>query len=315
MNNKLLKMKLIFVFLFLITANVYSQSFIFKQNSNQNKEHEKIKFTNGQSLIKTKIDQDSTFGETVLLLDSNNKTIRKIDESDMLNIVGSYPNSSNALIALIQSNSSGTCCPWSDYQIVYIHNNQIIMHDYLTSMTGDLLINMDLNNNKIKDLMVSNISDGHDKYGDDVKSKRKLILGKGFIRDGFQNKFLNLAQSHPEDYFSNKQFREQLVKKIGFENFKTLRSYMSVASPSVIKDGRYIVFHGMAAHSGGAQNGILVIDAINENYWAVWINQDNKVISNGSTSPLVEEILSLINFNNYNEGYSITFKNNKFNLK
>ena len=71
----------------------------------------------------------------------------------------------------------------------------------------------------------------------------------------------------------------------------------------------------MAAHSGGAQNGILVIDAINENYWAVWINQDNKVVSNGSTSPFVEEILNLISFNNYNEGYSITFKNNKFNLK
>jgi len=315
MHKKFLKIKLVFLFLYVITTNISAQSFIFMQGSNENKEYEKIKLTNGQSLLKTKIDKDLIFGESVLLLDSNNKTIKKIDEADMLSIVGSYPNSSNALVALVQSNSSGSCCPWSSYQIIYIHKNEIFMHDYFTSMTGDLSININLSNNIIKDLIVSNISDGQDKYGDDVKSKRKLILGKGFIRDGFQNKFLNLAQAHPEDYFSNTQFREKLAKKIGFENFKILRSYMYVASPSEIKDGRYVVFQGMAPHSGGAQNGIVVIDAIKENYWALWIDQDNKVISNGSTSPWSEEILNVINFNNYNGGYSITFKNNKFNMK
>ena len=318
------RLLVIFVGYFLISFNVaFAQSFTFKENSKKNENVEFVKFTNGESIknLKNSADPKEIWGYKIGVFDSKNKAKYVSDpiQNDIVSIEAAYPNAKEALVAVISSGSSGSCCPFKTYYVAYISKNQLFVNELNTSMTGDIQINVNINRRVLVGIEAQNVSESSEnKYGDRIKGTRSLVLEKGFIKKEFKRKFIELVGVHPEDFFSHKLHREKLADALGFDNFKKLRRFMTVASDSELEDGQFIVFSGMLPHSGGSQSGAVVIDAINEQYWSFWFDEESNYASwQGSTTKWNDEVADLIKSNHKfaSDKVLIDFKNNKFSIK
>ena len=324
---KVIKMKkiasLFLVLIFNCINFANAEIYTFKENSKKTEDIEIVKFSNGETIknIKSSPDPKEIWGYKIGVFDSKNKAKYVSDpiQNDIVSIEAAYPNAKEALVAVVSSGSSGSCCPFKTYYVAYITKNQLFVHELNTSMTGDIQINVNINKRVLVGIEAQNVSESSEnKYGDRIKGTRSLVPEKGFIKKEFKRKFIELVGVHPEDFFSHKLHREKLADALGFENFKKLRRFMTVASDSELEDGQFIVFSGMLPHSGGSQSGAVVIDAINEQYWSFWFDEESNYSSwQGSTTKWNDEVADLIKSNHKfaSDKVLIDFKNNKFSIR
>ena len=320
-------MKRIIPFLFALLVGSFNlanaESYTFKENSKKIEDIELVKFSNGESIknIKASPNSKEFWSYKIGLFDSKGKAKYSSQsiQNDFVSIEGAYPNAKEAVVAVISSGSSGSCCPYKTYYVAYISKNQLFVNELNTSMTGDLLVNISIVKGVLASIDAQNVSEKlENKYGDTIKGTRNLVLEKGFIKKEFKRKFLDLVSVHPEDFFSHKLHREKLANTLGFDNFKKLRTFMAVASESELEDGQYIIFSGMLPHSGGSQSGCVVVDAINEQYWAMWFDEDSNYSAwQGATTKWNQEVVSLIKSNHSyaSDRVQLEFKDNKFTIR
>lgn len=320
-------MKKIIYLLLVLLANcinlAYAESYTFKENSKKIEDLEMVEFSNGELIKNIKASKNSKefWNYKIGFFDSKGKAKYRSEsiQNDIVSIEGAYPNAKEAVVAIISSGSSGSCCPFKTYFIAYISKNQLFLNELNTSMTGELQVNINIVKGALASMDALNVSEKvENKYGDLIKGTRNLIIEKGFVKKEFKRKFIDLVSVHPETFFSHKFHREKLANAVGFENFKKLRNYMSVASQSELSDGQYIIFSGMLAHSGGSQSGCVVIDAINEQFWAVWFDEEtNYSALQGATTKWNQEVVNLVKSNHdyASERVQIDFKDNKFSIK
>ncbi len=245
------------------------------------------------------------FGQKLIYLNESGNLVHgpeRIDiDNDSVKVVSAYPNAQRAQVSVIASGCVGTSslC-FVNYYLAYLMNGTLYVHEVNTNASA-LKITGEYGRGNLTSAVATNVTETNqygdtmtNQYGDPILGMRSLINGKGFVKSTFKKKYLALVGVHPGDYFSNKVLRENLAKQIGFENFTVLRSYMHVATMSKIIDGQYIVMSGIAKHSGGNQNGVVIVDAVNENYWALWVDEDSNKIGKGATAPWTEKIRGLI---------------------
>ena len=301
----------------------HAEIYTFKENSKKIEDLELVKFSNGESIKKIKPSPNSKefWSYKIGFFDSKGKVKYRSDsiQNDIVSIEGAYPNAKEAVVAVISAGSSGSCCPFKTYFVAYISKNQLFVNELNTSMTGELQVNVNIVKGALASIDALNVSEKlENKYGDTIKGTRNLVIEKGFIKKEFKRKFIDLVNVHPEDFFSHKLHREKLANALGFDNYKKLRTFMAVASDSALSDGQYIIFSGMLPHSGGSQSGSVVVDAINEQYWAVWFDEESNYSAwQGATTKWSQEVANLIksNHNYASERMQIDFKDNKFAVK
>jgi hypothetical protein len=231
-------------------------------------------------------------------------------ENDYISIKAAYPSKQNAIVAIVEASCGGSACIPKTY-VAYIYNDKLIV-DFLNE--AYLQINVDITEAKTPKVKAINVRNGaKDKYGDDITGGRELINGKGFIDKNFRKEYLSLVDVHPETFFTQKVYREPLAQKIGYENFRELRSYMGVASNSYIYDGKYIVFNGCMPHACSSFMGALIIDARSGKYWTIWADIERNLIKFGTTDKWNKFISELI-IQESNINANVSFENNKFNI-
>ena len=123
---------------------------------------------------------------------------------------------------------------------------------------------------------------------------------------------MKILDVHPDTYFSNSELREKLAKKIGTDNFRMLRESMVVASNTYITNGHFIMMRGCMPHNCDTNQGIVLLDTKNENYYAILIDENKKQIDSNSTSTMSNEVIQLLEKTMIKNQFRVEYKNNKF---
>lgn len=279
----------------------------------QNKSYKKLVFSNNDILQIVKRDKNSFQGEKIKYT-KKSKRDAEIEsvEMDFLTFIYAYPSVSNAQVAILLSTCGGSGC-YPVIHIVYVEDNQLIMHE-LGVVHYNHNLNFDINviNNKVA-FVANNVNTfKQNGYGDAVLTKMTLLNKIGFVDSDFNKKFMKILDVHPDTYFSNSELREKLAKKIGTYNFRMLRESMVVASNTYITNGHFIMMRGCMPHNCDTNQGIVLLDTKNENYYAILIDENKKQIDSNSTSTMSNEVIQLLEKTMIKNQFKVEYKNNKF---
>lgn len=301
--------------LLLLLASTFSHAQKYKYESREDVERIKtVIFVNESSI---KIDKNSSDGMASLVaIDKNQKIIYGLNEvSDgNVNITAAYPNYLNAEVAIIESNCGGSMCSWNSVYAAYIYNNKLRVDFISNNHEKDFRVNIDLaiqNNPKI--IAINAPEYTFNKYGDMLKGTRELINGKGAISSTFQRDWLVFVGKHAEEFFADVSKRDSFAKSIGYDNFRTLRSYMTGPGSTTISDGKYLVMNGCMAHFCPNYSATLLIDTSSSKIWAIWVDSEKKLVKSGTNNKWEKEVAQrLISLMDHNESLRIIYKDGVF---
>jgi hypothetical protein len=309
-------MKKMFASLLLILlTSTFTHAQKYKYESREDGERIKtVIFANESSI---KIEKNSSDGmASIVAIDKNQKIIYGLNEitDGHVNITAAYPNNLNAAVAIIETNCGGSMCSWNGVYAAYIYNNKLHVDFISNNHEKDFRVNIDItiqNNPKI--IAVNAPENTFNKYGDMLKGTRELINGKGAIKSTFQRDWLVFVGKHPEEFFKDASKRETLAKSIGYDNFRTLRSYMTGPGSTTISDGKYLVMNGCMAHFCPNYYATLLIDTSSSKIWVLWVDSDKRLVKSGTNNKWEKEVArSIISLMEYNESLRIVYKDGVF---
>lgn len=313
-------MKIILLFIVTLCAvanHSFAEQFSYKSN-HKIPDIEKILFSNGDEL---KIEKDKkTLMQQTIAMTKNNQTLYGLNHVKDGNVVikAAYPNAKNAKVAIVEANCGGSMCATNDVYIAYLYGDKLNINFVGNAYSSDFQINMEITNSGGVKVNAINVPlYAWDKYGDMVKGIKELINGKGVISSDFKKNYLKIVNEHPEVFFSSENLREPLARKIGFDNFREIRSYMSGPSDSKIyKNGRMIILDGCMAHSCPNYKATVLVDASTDKFWVIWADIAKTTIKYGTTDKWSKEIAEiLLGESSINYKGEVLYENERFTLR
>lgn len=309
--------KLLAIFFLVFCFPLVSNAEIYRYMDENVHDGKEVIFSNGD-VFRVESKTPGLFGQNLKKIENKSGKTRLLNiDSDIVFIRASFPSEKDAAVSIVSTSPAGNGISTINYYLIYLNDeNKTNVIDIGGNDSVGMSIFAEIKKGHLSSLKVVGISDGDtDKFGDVIRYSLNLSDEKKFVKDGFQPKFLKLYGEYPETFFSDPQLREKLVKVIGYEKFRTLRSYVQVQSPAKLVDLRYFVLSGMMAHSGGQINGSLIIDTFSDNYWAIWFDGDAE-INIGQTAKWNSKIIQIM-IDSYSEKdyYKLSYENNKFIAK
>jgi len=277
-----------------ISIGIKAEVLIFSDDSDTGNGYQSVRFSNNEN-IRIQSNNNTPLNKIIINEEKENG-IRSI-ENDRIRIFAAYPNKNTAKVALIstQCNGNGTICTYSSIYVVYLYQNRLVV-SYLGEITENgYKIRIDLNEGQDIKVVGTELSFGEkDKLGDPIRTSRILIPGQGFISTNFNKKYIELLGKHPDEFLKSKALRNNVVKKMGADNFFEMRTYMSGPGSTYATDGKYLVLQACKAHECPDYMGIIVIDAETEKFWSLSINTKFESIKQFSNSKWDEKVQNIV---------------------
>lgn len=245
-------------------AQAHAATFVWDGNAPApSKEISKVQLSN-----KTVIEQlkgKDLFDQAVTARAPGSKNKLELVRNDFVAIEAAYPNVQKAAAVLISDNCSGNACVSQTVTLVLPRGNEIKKY----AVDSPAKITLAVEGDQVVGGFAEGVPAGVDKYGSAITATRPFMPGAGFVAAGFKKEFIKLIGEHPESLFDDKVLREPFAKAVGLETFRDLRQAISVASPTYLVQGRYIVLQGCMPHDCGGNYSFVMIDAVTSTYfWA-----------------------------------------------